>query len=347
MATKFSSTSLIITAKRSYSAQAAAKAAAPALAGAGLQISKLASGAVVASVENDSPIARVAVFLRGGSRYDTTPGVSHMLRLCASAGLSSTQRTGFNMQRTLQQIGATLNVVSDREVAMYALASNRDSVAETLSLLASLTSNNSYRYYELPNPYLSARLRATLELSAEDRVVDLLGKAAFRAQPLGNSIYVPPYNVDKISSDQLNAFVSATHGAAGLVVVGTGVDHGVLVSGAEAVGLSGGSVPASTPTKYLGGDLRHETGGSVANVAIAGEGAKLGGSDSIVAEVAAQVLGGGPCVKYGANSSSVLVRALQGDTSAKIVGYSVSFSDAGLLGFSVKASAAQAPKVIV
>jgi predicted Zn-dependent peptidase len=253
------------------------------------------------------------------------------------------------MQRTLQHIGATLAVTSDRELAVYALASNRDSVGETLSLLASLTSNNSYRAYEFPcsefpDKPINHRLKATLQLSPEEILVDMLGKAAFRAQPLGNSIYVPNYNVNKISADQVNAFVSATHGAGGLVVVGTGVDHGVLVSGAEALGLANGSVPCNNPTKYLGGDLRLETGGRMAHVAVVGEGAKVGGSDSLATEVAAQLLGGGRSVKYGNNSSSALLRALK--AQSLIQGYSLSFSDTGLLGFSVRAPAQEAPKVV-
>ena len=47
--------------QRSYAAQAATKAAPAAE---GLQVSKLPSGTVVASLENNSPISRVGVFLR-------------------------------------------------------------------------------------------------------------------------------------------------------------------------------------------------------------------------------------------------------------------------------------------
>lgn len=42
-----------------------------------------------------------------------------------------------------------------------------------------------------------------LELSGQEQVQDLAVKAAFRAQPLGNSVYVPGYNVGKVSSDQV------------------------------------------------------------------------------------------------------------------------------------------------
>ena len=74
---------------------------------------------------------------------------------------------------------------------------------ESLSVLASLSSNNSYRYYEFPNARHTARLQAMLELSGQQRMLDMAVKAAFRAQPLANSIYVPNYNVGKISTEQV------------------------------------------------------------------------------------------------------------------------------------------------
>lgn len=43
-------------------------------------------GLVVASLENNSPLSRVGVFVKAGSRYETVEnqGVSHVLRLAAN-----------------------------------------------------------------------------------------------------------------------------------------------------------------------------------------------------------------------------------------------------------------------
>lgn len=51
-----------------------------------LQVSKLPSGLVIASLENYSPLSRVGVFVKAGSRYETleNQGVSHVLRLAAN-----------------------------------------------------------------------------------------------------------------------------------------------------------------------------------------------------------------------------------------------------------------------
>lgn len=51
-----------------------------------LQVSKLPNGLVIASLENYSPLSRVGVFVKAGSRYETleNQGVSHVLRLAAN-----------------------------------------------------------------------------------------------------------------------------------------------------------------------------------------------------------------------------------------------------------------------
>lgn len=51
-----------------------------------LQVSKLPNGLVIASLENYSPLSRVGVFVKAGSRYETAEnqGVSHVLRLAAN-----------------------------------------------------------------------------------------------------------------------------------------------------------------------------------------------------------------------------------------------------------------------
>lgn len=56
-----------------------------------LQVSKLPNGLVVASLENYSPLSRVGVFVKAGSRYETVEnqGVSHVLRLAANLVISS------------------------------------------------------------------------------------------------------------------------------------------------------------------------------------------------------------------------------------------------------------------
>jgi len=55
-------------------------------------------------------------------------GLSHVLQHCASGGMSSSQRTGLNMVRTAEQLGAASGVKVGREMAMYSMGSYRDCV---------------------------------------------------------------------------------------------------------------------------------------------------------------------------------------------------------------------------
>ena len=58
------------------------------------KISRLANGAVVASVENLSPVSRLAVLYNAGSRYEDNhnKGVTHAIR--AASNLTNAQSTG-------------------------------------------------------------------------------------------------------------------------------------------------------------------------------------------------------------------------------------------------------------
>uniref|UniRef100_A0A8C2T7C5 Peptidase M16 N-terminal domain-containing protein n=1 Tax=Coturnix japonica TaxID=93934 RepID=A0A8C2T7C5_COTJA len=49
------------------------------------QITKLPNGLIIASLENFSPAARIGVFIKAGSRYETTTnlGAAHLLRLAS------------------------------------------------------------------------------------------------------------------------------------------------------------------------------------------------------------------------------------------------------------------------
>ena len=67
--------------------------------------------------------------------------------------------------------------------------------------------------------------------------------------------------------------------------------------------------------------------------------------ESLACSVAAELLASGSTVKYGSNSSSVLLRAAKGAPVSDLKGISTSYSDSGLLGFTLTASAADAPKV--
>ena len=140
------------------------------------------------------------------------------------------------------------------------------------------------------------KYRIKLDLAAiepQTQVLELLHKAAFRSG-LANSLFVPPHNVGKHCPDTLNAFVTANLRADNAAVVGVGIQHDRLVAYAQQLSLKAGQAPSLPASKVHGGDVRVETGGSMAYVAIGAPGAALTDAKSMLAlAIAQRVLGTG------------------------------------------------------
>ena len=81
---------------------------------------------MVASLENHSPVARVAAVVNSGSRDENAneAGAAHALRVYSS--LSTRNYSVFGLSRTLSQIGAGLTVLGGREQTTFLLESNRN-----------------------------------------------------------------------------------------------------------------------------------------------------------------------------------------------------------------------------
>jgi ubiquinol-cytochrome c reductase core subunit 2 len=90
-----------------------------------IKVTKLDNGIICASLENYSPVSRVAAVLNVGTR-DETPeqvGASHALRVYSS--LATRNYSLFGLSRNLDQVGAQLSVVSSRESLTYLLETDR------------------------------------------------------------------------------------------------------------------------------------------------------------------------------------------------------------------------------
>merc|ERR1712106_56391 len=306
------------------------------------KVTALPSGTVVASLENNAPVSKVALFFKAGSRFETsaTSGASHMARLCA--GISTKQSSSFHITRSLQQNGGSLAAEGGREHIGYVVDMNRDSLGEGLDILTAVGTGSTFKPWEVAGQ--TGRLKSELaHLDSSVGVLDLLHSAAFRSQGLGNSLYVPSHKVGAVSQAQLLEFAAATHTAGGLAVVGLGIDHDALVAYAKGLGLSGDA--AASTGSYGGTEIRQETGGPITTIAVAGEGGSIG--NGAAAAVAQYILGTGPSTKYGGNASSKVAEAVTAAGGAGAASaISASYSDSGLLGYFVVAQAAAAGAIV-
>ncbi|KAJ8713458.1 hypothetical protein PYW07_013828 [Mythimna separata] len=283
----------------------------------------------VAALDNGSPVTRVTIAFKAGSRYEpqTELGLAHVLR--SAAGLSTKNSSAFITARKLAQIGASVSASGDREFVYYTLETTNDNVDEAVSLLSKLVSGQEFRAWELTDniPRLQFDIAA---LPPQVRAVDLLHKAAYR-RGLGNSLFISPKKIGKISSESLQHYASnlLTNANCAVAVVGDSQERANMI--AQNLQLGSGNFKFDSDTKYYGGELRKEMGGDLAHVALAVQGAKAGTPQALALAVAAKALGSGPVTKWGA-SNSPLAKAIGNVGPFAAAGFNVAYSDSGLFG---------------
>ncbi|KAL0871967.1 hypothetical protein ABMA27_004409 [Loxostege sticticalis] len=294
-----------------------------------VQTTVLPNKIFVAALDNGSPVTRVTVAFKAGSRYEpqTDLGLAHVLR--SAAGLTTKNESSFIIARKLAQIGASVTASGDREFVYYTLETTQDNLNAALEVLNNLVSNQEFRPWELSDNV--PRLKYDIaSLTPQARAVDLLHKGAFR-RGLGNSLFISPKRIGKVSSESMQHFAATTltPGRCAVTIVGDNQERAGLV--AQALSLSSSGEAQGEPSKYYGGELRKEMGGDLAHVALAVQGAPAGSPQALALAVAAKALGNGPVTKWGGDNSP-LAKALGNLGPFAAAGFNVSYTDNGLFG---------------
>jgi len=331
---------------RLYSAQAAAKSQGSE--NKGLQVSKLANGAVVASVDNGSTLSRIGIAYSAGSRNETYSGQgsTHLLR--AVSDLSTKDCSSLKLVKQLQQHGASLSCTTSRESIIYSLDCLRnDNVSP--SLLASAATAPALNPWEFDNAKQQMMFDLSLFSNQPNQVVtEALHKAAYR-KGLGNSLFAPLYKIASLSTDDLSAFISNNFTTSRMAVVGVAVDHDDLVRYASNLQVTLGSGAAAEATKYYGGEVRVETESQLVYAALATEGVSASSADALAVAVLQQIMGTGPYIKYsaglaGSKVAQAAAKAASLPHSASC--FNASYSDNGLFGFVVAGQSSEMGKIL-
>jgi len=289
----------------------------------------------VSSVETNRATARLAVYFKAGSRHESyeTQGLAHALRIFS--GLGTAGASQFGLSRTIDQHGGKLSCESGREHICYTLEATRNNIPLLDKFLQNATVNQKFKPWELSDHLERLKLDRILR-PPEVRTLELLHKAAFRTG-LGNSLYSPKHMVGKHNSEMLLDFVAKNFVEA--AVVGVGLPHEQVVDFAGRLNIKPGSRTVE-PQKYHGGaEIRKESGGDIAYVALAIEGAPFTKQkEQIAAALVHRALGSGPRTKFGFGSGKL--NAATKDTKKESVasGFSTSYSDSGLIGVFIYAS---------
>ncbi|GBP76801.1 Cytochrome b-c1 complex subunit 2, mitochondrial [Eumeta japonica] len=291
---------------------------------------KLLNKSVATAVDYLSPTSRVTVAFKAGSRYEPPNelGISHVLR--SAAGLSTKNASSFIIARKLAQIGASVSVSGDRENIYYTLETSQEHVTWAYEIFNNIISNQEFRPWELLDNI--PRLKFDLaSIPPQVLAVDLLHKAAYR-RGLGNSLYVDPIKISKISSESLHHYMCNTMTPNRCCITVVAGSQECASSIADALQLPHYKKESEgTASTYSGGDLRQDTGGDLAHVAIALQGAPASSPASLALAIAAKALGSGPVTKWGADNTP-LARAIGNIGPFAAAGFNVSYSDSGLFG---------------
>ncbi|XP_025836890.1 cytochrome b-c1 complex subunit 2, mitochondrial [Agrilus planipennis] len=307
------------------------------------EISKLQNGLKVVSTENCSPLARISILFKAGSRFENyeTLGVTHVLRI--AAGLSTQNATQFSIMRHIQQVGASLTCSTDREVISYTLEGTREAVKEASPFFAEVATKQVFRPWEISDN--TDRLKLELKIRPyELRALDLLHKAAYRDRGLGNSLFIGKTKIGKISSETLQHYFCQHFVASKGTVAAVGFEHNDVLKFAEKLKIRESCDENCMKSTYTSGEARLEKGGNLTYIAMGKEGGRLiPSNEALVYGILQHVYGTKPGVPYGAGGCSVLARCVTSNVpSASVQAINANYSDSGLFGVLVCVPAANA-----
>uniref|UniRef100_A0A8C7DNI7 Ubiquinol-cytochrome c reductase core protein 2b n=1 Tax=Oncorhynchus kisutch TaxID=8019 RepID=A0A8C7DNI7_ONCKI len=309
-----------------------------------VHVTKLPSGLVIASLDNYSPASRIGVFVKAGCRYESpdNQGVTHLLRLAAN--LTTKGASAFRICRGVEAVGGSLGVTSSRENMIYSVDCLRDHIDTVMEYLINVTTAPEFRPWEVSD--LTSRVKMDRALAAH-HVVGLHG-AAYK-NTLSNSLYCPDYMVGHVDADHMHNFIQNNFTSARMALVGLGVDHDVLKQvGEQFLNIRSGMGTAGTKAQYRGGEVRVQNGSSLVHSAVVSEGAAVGTDEVMAFSVLQHVLGAGPHIKRGSNSTSKLIQGVAKATADPFdaSAFNVNYSDSGLFGVYTISQSAAAGDVI-
>ncbi|KXS12027.1 LuxS/MPP-like metallohydrolase [Gonapodya prolifera JEL478] len=311
-----------------------------------------AGGITVATLEDGGPVSRLAVVVKGGSRYEPSnaPGAAHLLKGYAFG--DSSDASSLKTIREAEIRGNTLFSSVGREEIVFGSEFLREDLVDAVPTLLATVSNalyNSHDFSAVSSVVLEESKAALSDPSVA--VLDALHKVAFRGG-LGNSLFASPTTSKTLSAEAVKSFAESVFSPANIAIVGSGVAHADLVSLVESLSSNltlGAGSAASPASSYHGGEARIDALGP-AHYVIAGESYSFTAPEYAATLVLKQLLGNGfaPPVKYSAPGTTYHAPLVKiSSESAQASAFNASYSDAGVFGVHVVAPSSGAIKATV
>ncbi|CAF2681095.1 unnamed protein product [Rotaria sp. Silwood2] len=326
-----------------------------------INVTKLSNGMVVASMENNSPIFRVAAVVDAGAKYEPYEmrGVTTLLRVFSNLSTKYVSRLG--LTKNLERLGANFKCTQTREQMIYSVEGLRNELTHGAQFLVPVVCYPMFKPYEVHDEHERVELDHEIYLhSPELQLNDLLHEAAFKGG-LSRSLSISPEMMKKLSHRQMYSFHSHYYTPDRLSLVGTGCNHQTLVQLADKFRFSPldcvytpgfGNIKLidsePEPSKYKGGELRHDTQSSLVHIALACEGFSAKDEKGVLtSSLLNEVMGKGPNIKWSAGSNR-LQRAAQAvaDAPCLVSSFNLHYTESGLFGVHIMCNKNDTNKVV-
>lgn len=291
-----------------------------------------AAGIKVVSRDDLSPISEVSVVINAGSRFNTTPGVSHVLKNFAYRNTAN--RSALRLVRETELLGGNLSASLTRDNIVLTSKFQRKDLPFFVEALGDVVSNTLFAKYELNEDVIPLTLAESKIASKNAAYVS--NEAALQAafhNGLGNPLLAETYS--PVSINDVKNYASQAFTKSNITVVGSSVIAKDLASLVEKNfgDLSTGAGLSIPTTKAFAGDVRIKSSGPSA-LTIAFPNITAVPAYPIIAAA----LGGSSSVKY-SNGNTILSR-VAANTGATINTSFTSYGDASVLAITISNASA-------
>jgi len=339
---------LVQSQQRAYAVQAAAQTA-------DFSVSSTQEGIKVATLDEGLPTSAITVAVKAGSRYESQPGLSHVLKNFVFK--NTNKRSALRIIRETELLGGVLSSSLTREHLFLTAECMRGDEAYFAEILGDVLIQSKFaahEYHEEVVPSVAVEYEQAIQ-SPDVLALDLAHQLAFR-RGLGNSLFATPHlHVDLHSVVGYGRSVFAQ--PSNLAVLASGVEGGAFSnlvgefftgSSASASASSSAAARSATQSKYYGGEMRvaHTAHGGkeLGSLLVAFEG---GAQNAPEYAVLRTLLGGENSIKWtnGLSPLSKLTPLVGGQYKPAVKSFNLHYSDAGLLGFFVQAPTKQVGEI--
>ncbi|EST07459.1 Peptidase M16, N-terminal [Kalmanozyma brasiliensis GHG001] len=305
-----------------------------------------ASGVSTAAADDGALTSTVTVAIKAGSRYESAPGVAHVLKNYLFK--SNQKRSALRLVREAEFYGGVLSTALTKEHLLLTaefLRGDEDFFVEVLGDVLTKSKFAAHEFNEEVLPQVQSEYAQALANPAVLGYDNLL-QTAYRQRALGHSLFASPSS--PVSHRQVVDFAHAAFAKNNIAVLGTGIDSGKLsqLVSSHFGELSASASVSSPASKYFGGEQRvafsaphgaENTRAAHGHFFIAFEGAgHKDASASANLAVLRSLLGGESSVKW-SNGVSPLSQIAESVAGAQANAFNLTFSDSGVFGAHVSA----------